>query len=95
MPATSQRGSTFSSRRPRSSPKASRRICAPAGLEDVQEAYVAYADEHSNAAIAFTTWASAEADSPDADAAFEDFVTAMDNADSLYADLEDLLADAE
>ncbi len=66
---------------------------APAGLDDVQAAYEDYADELSNAGLAFTEWATADVGSPEEDAALDDFTAALEEAQTLYADLEDLLAD--
>lgn len=77
-----------------SAPATAAELEAPAGLDDVQGAYEDYADELSNAGLAFTDWATAEVDSLEEDAALDDFTAALEEAQTLYTDLEDLLADA-
>jgi hypothetical protein len=67
---------------------------APAGLEDVQAAYEDYADELAAAAGFFTEWLGTEADTPEEEDAFTSFIDAVANSETLYAELQDLIADA-
>ncbi len=75
-------------------PDVAAELDAPVGLEDVQDAYEDFADELAVASVAIADYLGADADSPEADAAFDDFITAIGNAEDLSAELDDLLADA-
>ncbi len=75
-------------------PDVAAELDAPAGFEDIQQAYEDFADELSVASTAIADYLAADPESPEADAAFDDFITAVGNAEDLSAELDDLLADA-
>ncbi len=75
-------------------PEVAADVEAPAGLEDIQAAYEDFADELASASDAIVEYLATDLDSPEADAAFDDFITAIENAEDLAAELDDLLADA-
>lgn len=64
---------------------------APAGFEDVQDAYEAYADSLFEASVAFTSWLGAESGSTESEDALADFGAAMTDVDEAYNDLQDEL----
>lgn len=76
-------------------PDVAAELDAPVGFEDVQAAYEDFADELALASVAIDAYLGADEDSPEADAAFDDFITAIGNAEDLSTELDDLLADAE
>lgn len=67
---------------------------APDGYEDVQSAYEDYADELASAAGFFTDWLGTEADTPEEEEAFNNFIDAVSQSQTLYDDLSDLLGDS-
>jgi len=75
-------------------PDVAAEVEAPTGLEDVQATYEDFADELSTASTAIADYLAEDSDSPEADAAFDDFITAIGNAEDLSAELDDLLTDA-
>ncbi len=75
-------------------PDVAAEVEAPAGLEDIQAAYEDFADELAAASDAIVEYLATDLDSPEADAAFDDFITAIENAEDLSAELDDLLTDA-
>ncbi|MEJ7901719.1 MAG: PT domain-containing protein, partial [Thermomicrobiales bacterium] len=75
-------------------PDVAAELDAPSGLEDVQTAFEDFADELSVASVAIADYLGTDPESPEADAAFDDFITAIENAEDLLAELDDLLADA-
>lgn len=63
----------------------------PAGYDDLNDLAVGYAGSLSDIADALADFSSAETDSTEADEAWERFLTALDEAEDLRADLEDEL----
>lgn len=65
----------------------------PAGFEEIQTAYEDYADELSTASGFFSEWV-ADLESAAGEDALDSFVDAITEAETLYAELEELLTDA-
>jgi hypothetical protein len=61
----------------------------------VQTAYEDYADELSSASTFFTEWLASAADSPEEEEAFDGFVDALAQSQTLFDDLDALLSDSE
>ncbi len=66
----------------------------PAGMEDVQDAYEAYADSLAEAGTNFTLWLSAESGSAESEDALDDFAASIADSQEAYANLQDELAAA-
>ncbi|MBA2468509.1 MAG: hypothetical protein H0V37_03795 [Chloroflexia bacterium] len=80
-----------------SAPDVAAELDAPAGLEDIQTAYEDFADELTTAADAIAEYQEQleiDPESAETEAAFTDFILAVASAQSLYTELEELLADA-
>lgn len=67
-------------------------IDAPSAFSEIADAYLELAEELATAAESFAEFSQAEPDSPESRAAFQDFQDAVENGESLAADLDDLLA---
>ncbi len=66
----------------------------PEGMEDVQAAYEDYADELASASGFFVEWLGTDAGSPEEEEAFDGFIAAIDQAQTLFDELDGLLSDA-
>ena len=75
-------------------PDVATELDVPTGLNDVQTAYEDFAGELSVASVAIADYLGADPESPEADAAFDDFITAIGNAEDIAAELDDLLSEA-
>lgn len=72
-------------------PDVAAEIDAPSAFREIEDAYLELTEELATAAESFAEFSQAEPDSPESRAAFQDFQDAVENGESLAADLDDLL----
>lgn len=74
-------------------PDAAAELDAPTEFSEIDDTYVELTEELASASESFAAYGQADADSPEADEALRDFQDALENAETLAADLDDLLTD--
>lgn len=75
------------------SPDVAAELEAPTGFSEIEDAYLELTDELAAAAESFGEFGQADPDSPESEQALQDFQDALANAETLAADLDELLTD--
>jgi uncharacterized protein YukE len=74
-------------------PDVAAELDAPSQLSEIQDTYVELTEELATAAESFAAYGTADRGSPEEDEALQDFQDALDNAETLVTDLDELLTD--
>lgn len=75
------------------SPDVAAELEAPTGFSEIEDTYIELTDELATASESFADFGAADPDSPESEEAFQDFQDAVENAETLAADLDELLTD--